>query len=568
MKYMLLIYTDPPRARADPADGREDDGRVHRVHPGDHRAPVSSSPATPLQGNETATTVRVRDGKTTTTDGPFAETKEHLGGYYIVDVKDLDRALELAAQIPDARTGAIEVRPVLEIARRAVRRRVAGHGDRRRRAIAGLPRGVGPGPGHADPRPRRLRPRRGRAAGGASSRRSSAGPSTACPTRPGAWLLTAARRKAIDRIRREAKRDASSEPRARAARGRRRTRGPRRWTMSAIADDRLRLIFTCCHPALAHRRPGRAHPAHARRPDHRRDRPRVPGARGDDGAAPGAGEAQDPHGRHPLPGAAGPRAARPAPRGARRRLPDLQRGLPATAGDASCAASCAPRRSASAGCSPSSCPTSPRSTGLLALMLLHDARRDDAGRRRRRPGPARRPGPQRWDHGADRRRDRPGRARRCARRPARCPGPYQVQAAIAAVHAEAPTAEPTPTGAQIAALYGELRRVHPSPVVELNRAVAVAMADGPLRGLELLDRLRDDGALEDNHLFHAARADLLFRLGRVDEATAAYAAGARPGDDDGRASVPGAPARRGRRDLSPAGGLLGQPRVDEACGRC
>jgi len=96
-------------------------------------------------------------------------------------------------------------------------------------------------------------------------------------------------------------------------------------------------------------------------------------------------------------------------------------------------------------------------------------------------------------------------------------GPYQLQAAIAALHAQA--AEPGETDwAQIALLYAELNRLQPSPVVELNRAVAVAMAEGPAAGLELLDDL----PLERYHLFHSARADLLRREGRVDEARAAY----------------------------------------------
>jgi hypothetical protein len=68
-----------------------------------------------LQGTATATTVRVRDGETLTTDGPFAETKEQLGGFYLVDCKDLDEAIEVAARIPDVRRGSIEVRPVMEI---------------------------------------------------------------------------------------------------------------------------------------------------------------------------------------------------------------------------------------------------------------------------------------------------------------------------------------------------------------------------------------------------------------------------------------------------------------------
>jgi hypothetical protein len=69
----------------------------------------------PLEGIETATSVRVRNTKRATTDGPFAETKEVLGGYYIVDVKDLDRAVELAGKIPDSRTGVVEVRPVRDM---------------------------------------------------------------------------------------------------------------------------------------------------------------------------------------------------------------------------------------------------------------------------------------------------------------------------------------------------------------------------------------------------------------------------------------------------------------------
>ena len=68
-----------------------------------------------LQATATATTVRVRDGETLTTDGPFAETKEQLGGYYVVEAKDLDEAIEIAARIPDVRRGSIEVRPIMEI---------------------------------------------------------------------------------------------------------------------------------------------------------------------------------------------------------------------------------------------------------------------------------------------------------------------------------------------------------------------------------------------------------------------------------------------------------------------
>lgn len=102
------------------------------------------------------------------------------------------------------------------------------------------------------------------------------------------------------------------------------------------------------------------------------------------------------------------------------------------------------------------------------------------------------------------------------------PGPYQVQAAISAVHAQALHPEDT-DWPQIAALYGELYRMVPSPVVELNRAVAIAMADGPLAGLALLDRSMLAKALSDYYLFHSARADLLRRAGRLHEAGQAYA---------------------------------------------
>jgi hypothetical protein len=108
MKYMLLIYSDPT------AEGPDlfPEYMTFTQEILDSGEMVAGDP---LEGIDTATTVRVRDGKRTSTDGPFAETKEVLGGYYIVDVKDLDRALELAAKIPGARTGSVEVRPVVNM---------------------------------------------------------------------------------------------------------------------------------------------------------------------------------------------------------------------------------------------------------------------------------------------------------------------------------------------------------------------------------------------------------------------------------------------------------------------
>jgi RNA polymerase sigma-70 factor (ECF subfamily) len=101
------------------------------------------------------------------------------------------------------------------------------------------------------------------------------------------------------------------------------------------------------------------------------------------------------------------------------------------------------------------------------------------------------------------------------------PGPYQIQAAISALHVKEDRSEET-DWPQIAALYGQLWRMTPSPVIELNRAVAVAMADGPLAGLVLLDQPEIKRALSSYHLFHAARADLLQRAGRLAEASSAY----------------------------------------------
>ena len=93
----------------------EDVRRIHDVHARTSRRAATTTPAPRCSRPRTATSVRVRAGKRTVTDGPFAETREQLGGYYLVDAKDLDEAISLAARIPGARVGTIEVRPVLEI---------------------------------------------------------------------------------------------------------------------------------------------------------------------------------------------------------------------------------------------------------------------------------------------------------------------------------------------------------------------------------------------------------------------------------------------------------------------
>jgi RNA polymerase sigma-70 factor (ECF subfamily) len=162
-------------------------------------------------------------------------------------------------------------------------------------------------------------------------------------------------------------------------------------------------------------------------------------------------------------------------------------------------------------------PDEPEAAGLLALMTLHDARRparlDEAGELVSLEDQDR----SRWD--TTRIASADVLLRRALRRGR--PGPYQIQAAIAAVHATAPTA-PDTDWTEIAGLYAELAKLTPSPVVELNRAVAIAMADGPQAGLALVDRLAATGTLSGYYLLHATRADLLRRLNRRREAISAY----------------------------------------------
>ena len=178
--------------------------------------------------------------------------------------------------------------------------------------------------------------------------------------------------------------------------------------------------------------------------------------------------------------------------------------------------------------------------GLLALMLLHESRRAARTSRRRETRPARRPGPLAVEPRADRR----GRARwssarsrrggsartRSRRRSPRCTPKRRRRGA--------------PTGGRSSALYDVLLRADPSPVVELNRAVAVAMRDGPAAGLALIDGILARGELADYHLAHSARADLCRRLGRSGRGTGVVRAGAGAGAAGAGAAVSGAAARR------------------------
>src|SRR4029077_15528999 len=159
----------------------------------------------------------------------------------------------------------------------------------------------------------------------------------------------------------------------------------------------------------------------------------------------------------------------------------------------------------------------PENSGLLALMLLHDSRRharvDSEGRLVTLEDQDR----SLWD----RDQIREGLALVAEALPIGRIGPYQLQAAIAALHAEAKDAAET-DWAQIAALYDELARINPTPVVLLNGAVAVGMSEGAGRGLALIEELGGSGALDRYHLYHAARADMLRRLGSRPAAADAY----------------------------------------------
>jgi RNA polymerase sigma-70 factor (ECF subfamily) len=155
--------------------------------------------------------------------------------------------------------------------------------------------------------------------------------------------------------------------------------------------------------------------------------------------------------------------------------------------------------------------------GLLALMLLHDARRATRTTTAGELIPLEEQDRSQWN----REQIEEGVALVQRALMSRGFGPFTLQAAIAALHAEAPSSQAT-DWTQIAGLYDVLLRAEPSPVIELNRAAAIAMRDGPEHGLKLIDAILARGELEDYHLAHAARADLFRRLGRKADARSAY----------------------------------------------
>ena len=341
-------------------------------------------------------------------------------------------------------------------------------------------------------------------------------PLAGVPERPDAWIVTTARRKAIDQLRRgqnlRRKQEmlqsleataSSAEPEV---------------EEETVPDDRLRLMFTCCHPALALE----AQVALTLRTIVGLDAPQIAKAFL---VTPETMAKRLTRAKSKIRDARIPYRVPPE-----HEMPDrlagvlaviyliFNEGYVSSSGDSLVRGELCDEAIRLGRLLYSLMPDEPEVQGLLALMLLIDSRRaariDAAGELATLEEQDR----SQWDP----RRIAEGRelVERALR--ARRPGPYQLQAAIAAIHAESARPEDT-DWTQIALLYGELLRRAPSAVIELNRAAAVGMAFGPEAGLKLIDDLQTSERLLDYYLTHAARADLLRRASRKAEAASAYA---------------------------------------------
>jgi RNA polymerase sigma-70 factor (ECF subfamily) len=339
-------------------------------------------------------------------------------------------------------------------------------------------------------------------------------PRDGIPSNPRAWLVSTGRFKAIDAIRRRAKFDALEDlgPKAEVA-----VEDPNAWAdPESVADDRLRLIFTCCHPALS----SDAQVALTLR------------------EVCGLTTAEIAHAFLAPPPTLAQRIVRaknkirdariPYEVPSRSELPErldavlrviylvFNEGYTASSGQT------VTRHDLSAeairlGRLLVELLPEPEARGLLALMLLHESRRPARSSPEGEVIVLEDQDRSRWN------RDLIAEGARLVEQTLSTGrhGPYTVQAAISAVHAEAPSAEAT-DWAEIVGLYDVLLRMTPSPVIELNRAVAVAMRDGYETGLAVIDSIFRRGDLLEYRFAHAARADLCRRLGRVEEARASY----------------------------------------------
>ncbi len=347
-------------------------------------------------------------------------------------------------------------------------------------------------------------------------------PRTGVPARPGGWLTTVARRRAIDALRRsrtrtanqaalehleELVRDDNDTPMA----------DEHGHDRSGVTDDRLRLLFTCCHPALALdarvaltlRAVGGLEVSEIARAFLTTETTMYQRLVRAKRKVKAAG----------IPYRVPPDAELPERLDGVLHVLHLvfTEGHVATTGDELVRADLCEEAIRLARLVVELIPHAPEAHGLLALLLLTDARRPARTDTDGTPISLESQDRSRWDRDAI----AEGTAVLDHALSCNAPGPFQVQAAVAALHAEAPSWDAT-DWPQIAALYAELYRLTPSPVVTLNRAAALALADGPHVGLALLATLEGDDRLDRYQPLHATRAELLARVGDVDRAADAY----------------------------------------------